>query len=380
MSLATGSSVSPQQSPRGTKRLHLPSLGLSCSAKRQRRATGISLPCPRRNLEKELAESGEAAEPLPFWVLADGPYFVIASWLDASDLSSIDATCQQLCHLNAEPGGPWRGIGSSAFFGMELDVPGGFFSFDSEHRYSRQPKPGRPNWKFRYNLFHSETPTFSAPFWGKEILEVQHPDEVAYCRCRLRTDVLVEQPERGVYVEMNVRANADNLSLALVDFDGGGRSSVTFSPETGAVLRERKVRESPRAIEGTYMHFLPSAPQGDRFEGIMGLYLQNGHIAFFRKWANGSAPTQDIALTRAGVQDANANEASWETTGFCTDLRWAFGPRLSLCLAFRDAGQYNVCITKMCHEPPIAVRRADVAYQDNQWRHLYGDDNHPLAI
>jgi hypothetical protein len=312
--------------------------------------------------------------------------------------------------LNAEPFGPWRSLGSSEFFGMELDVPGGYFAFDSERGLRQQTKIGRPNWKFRYNLFHTETPTFSTPFWGNDILKIERADEVAYCRCRLRTDLLVERPGHGVYVEMDVRANADNLSLALVDFDGGGRSSVTFSPETGAVLRERKVRELPRAIEGTYMHFLPSAPQGDRFEGIMGLYLQNGHIAFFRKWADGAAPSGDAAIAPAEDaamgQEAEANgselgryrnhlleeegalpearasatEPKWETTGFCTDLRWAFGPRLSLCLAFRDAGEYHVRITKICHDPPIPVAKSEAAYKDNQWKHLYGDADHPLAI
>jgi hypothetical protein len=35
------------------------------------------------------------------------------------------------------------------------------------------------------------------------------------------------------YVEVQIKKNADNLSLAIVDFDQGGKSSVTFSPDTG---------------------------------------------------------------------------------------------------------------------------------------------------
>lgn len=371
----TGSpDASPMESPRGTKRL-LPSCGLSRSTKR--RATGTLLPCPRRSLEEELAAIPVTnSEALPFCALSDGPYLVIASWLSAPDLARADVACRRLRSLNAERYGPWRSIGSKEFYGMELDVPGGFFPFDDTPR--QQSKRG-PNWKFRYSLFHFDAPTFSTPFEGKEICEVEGPDEVAYCRCRLRTDLLLARPDYGVYVEMEVRINADNLSMALVDFDGGGCSSVTFSPETGAVLRERKVCEQPRAIEGTYMHFLPSAPQGDRFEGRMGLFVQNGHIAFYRRWAVGSGPTEDTSIEENRAQLPSAREPAWETTGFCTDLRWAFGPRLSLCLAFRDAGRYHVCIGKISHAAPTPTHKAEAAYQEGQWKHLYGDDDHPLA-
>jgi hypothetical protein len=285
---------------------------------------------------------------------------------------------------------------------MELDVGGGFLPFEGEKSLKARTELCRQNWKGRYKLFYTEAPTFSAPFNGREITAVEHPDEVAYCRCRLRTDLLSARSDRGIYVEVEIRANADNLSLAVVDFEGGGRSSVTFSPETGAVLRERKVRESPRAIEGTYIHLLPAAPPGHRFEGVMGLYLRNGHLAFFRRWfvhpgasalttaddvVAGDAADRGVAVDIAsavspGSQSSAAQvaEPSWETTGFCTDLRWAQGQRLSLCLAFRDDGQYNVRIARVGRTPPVVPHRSDAAYQDEKWNHLYGDDDHPLAI
>jgi len=251
-------------------------------------------------------------------------------------------------------------MGEQVFYGMELDVVGGFQLFE-------QIRPGSSEtWKARNALFRTSTATFSHPFRGTEISHVESPDEVAYCRCRLRTDLLALRPDSGIYVEVEVSANADNLSLAVVDFEGGGRSSVTFSPETGAVLRERKVRESPRAIEGTYIHLLPPAAQGHRFEGRMGLYLRGGHLSFFRKWKK---PTN------------SCNDApGWETTGFCTDLKWAQGPRLSLCLAFRDNGPYKVCISEVSTQPPFVPAPSKDAYQDNKWSLLYGDDDHPLAI
>jgi len=193
---------------------------------------------------------------------------------------------------------------------------------------------------------------------------IKNSDDVAYCRCRLRTDLLAGCPD-GVYVEVKVRSNVDNLSLAITDFDNpGGRSSVTFSPDTGAVLRERKVLETPRAVVGKYIHLLTSSPDM-RFEGTIGIFLKGGHLAFFRRWNR----------FHAGV-----DLEPWETTGFCSDLGWAKGPRLSLCLAFRDEGQYHVCISKLAREPPMPTTRNAEAYEDRSWSLLFGHDDHPLAI
>jgi len=388
-------------SGQGSKRRRLPSLGRPCGSKR--RATAAASPQAHIALEEELA-----VETLPFSVLADGPYLVVASWLDARDLARTDAACRLLRSLNAQPFGPWQSVGDAAFFGMELDVGGGFLPFSGDTSRQTRSERGLQNWKNHYKLFHNEAPTFSAPFGGNEIKVVEHPDEVAYCRCRLRTDLLAARDDRGVYVEVEIRANADNLSLAVVDFEGGGRSSVTFSPETGAVLRERKVRESPRAIEGTYIHLLPAAPPGHRFEGVMGLYLRNGHLAFFRRWfvapTTAAAPTEEGEVLQNAAEGAVVNVSQpptipavthaapstdmaldvvspdWETTGFCTDLSWASGKRLSLCLAFRDDGQYNVRIARVGRDPPIIPPKSEAAYQDGKWNHLYGDDDHPLAI
>jgi len=398
---ANGVSAAASSSAQGSKRRRLPSLGMSCGAKRCR-ATGAATPQVRKATEDESAAAASTAvAPLPFSVLADGPYFDVASWLSAKDLARTDVTCRLLRSLNAQPFGPWQSVGDATFFGMELDVGGGFLPFEGDSSLKTKIERSRQNWKERYQLFHTEAPTFSAPFRGNEITSVDHPDEVAYCRCRLRADLLATRSDHGVYVEVDIRANADNLSLAVVDFEGGGCSSVTFSPETGAVLRERKVRESPRAIEGTYIHLLPAAPPGHRFEGTMGIFLQNGHLAFFRRWfaapaSADAADDSDVAMenvaeganarattTATPTEGANGTdvvEPSWETTGFCTDLRWASGQRLSLCLAFRDDGEYKVRIARVGRDPPVVPHKSEAAYQDGKWNHLYGDDDHPLAI
>jgi hypothetical protein len=315
-------------------------------------------------------------EPLSF--LSDDHLMTIANFLGRTDLAAMDAACRLLLALNSRHGGPWFHAGDRAFHGTEIDMQGSFVSFDGDHDHTCMVSPfctrkeaSTKSWKNKYKIFHLGAPTFSTPFNGAEISKVDSPDEVVYCRCRIRTDQLESRPNSGVYIEVEVRANADNLSLALVDFENpGGRSSVTFSPETGAVLRERKVREFPRAIEGKYINLLPPSP-GRRFEGTMGLYLQNGQLAFYRRWGPSS---------RTVDNEANSTWGPWETTGFCTDLRWAQGPRLCMCLAFRDEGAYNVRISQVCRQPPIPTSQQTEAVQESKWSLLFGDDDHPLAI
>jgi hypothetical protein len=208
-------------------------------------------------------------------------------------------------------------------------------------------KMARVDWKGRVGCFRRETWSFAGPFNGPEILSIEEPDEIAYFRTRFCTDVLasLSEPEIiGRYVEIEVVLNPNNLSMAVVDFEEGGCSSVTFSPDTGAVIRESKVQESPRKVEGAYIQSLPVVPPGRPFHGFMGLYLLNGHLAFFRRCALSLGDSE------------NATEfGPWETTGFVSDLGWAEGTRLTPCLAFRDQGAYHVRITNIGTTPPVKM-------------------------
>ncbi|CAE8686308.1 unnamed protein product, partial [Polarella glacialis] len=165
--------------------------------------------------------------------LAEGPYFILALMLDANSLCRTDATCRLLRQLNRAHIGPWRALGARAFHGMELEREGTFEQPQPEPergelcKYSGR-KLARIDWKGRYHHFRSDVPTFCTPFLGREISSVAHPDEVAYFRCRLCTDVLGAEYEQGVYLEVEVVDNPDNLSMAVVDFEAGGCSSVTF--------------------------------------------------------------------------------------------------------------------------------------------------------
>jgi len=271
------------------------------------------------------------------------------------------------------------------------------------------------DWKGRYAQFRTDVPTFCAPFGTSLIASITHPDEVAYFRCRLCTDIVDERSAHGVYMEVEVLANPDNLSMAVVDFEAGGCSSVTFSPDTGAVIRERKIREAPRKVDGAYIQPLPTVPPRQRFHGLMGLYLHQGQLAFFRRcYTRAADDGGEAAVGAGGVAMAQASEAAqsheplraaavqhtgdegqrreqldansgsvsdvegfeigpWETTGFVSDLSWAEGRRLTPCLAFRDEGTYHVRIVRVGPCPPLnlehlsAEAEAELGWSGFDW-------------
>mmetsp|Transcript_18677 Transcript_18677/g.47984 ORF Transcript_18677/g.47984 Transcript_18677/m.47984 type:complete len:390 (-) Transcript_18677:458-1627(-) len=313
--------------------------------------------------------------------LADGPYYVIAAQLGAADLRNVDAACRLTRDLNRVNGGPWCNLGRRAFLGMELAGTG---VFDPEEDEDVAVGPGTLacrrlqyiDWKGRYQRFLDGVIHFRSPFTGAEITAVDQADEIAYCRCKLRTDLLNASSGCGVYLEVEVRKNPDNVSLAIVDFEAGGCSSVTFSPDTGAVIRERKIRESPRKVEGTYIQPLTTITSGQGFEGVMGLYIKGGHVAFFRRHAI-------LPESGDGEVDAVGKEPElgpWECTGFVTDLSWAEGKRLTPCLAFRDIGAYQVCMTRVDAGPPIVPQRSTLAYEESNWRSLDWDAGEQEAL
>lgn len=304
--------------------------------------------------------------------LAEGPYCILSLMFDAASLCQLDASCRLLWNLNRANVGPWQAVGTSVFRGLELENDGVFEEprlpvtrrlgeFSSRHKELTAKKVEHfdCDWKDRYRHFWSNVATLCSPFQGSEITAVAHPDEVAYFRCRLCTDVL-DDTSQGVYVEVEVLANPDNVSMAVVDFEAGGCSSVTFSPDTGAVIRERKVREAPRRVEGEYIQPLLAVAPGRRFCGLMGLYLCQGRLAFFRRC---SVCETDDTLQREIADDGDASMlggvelGSWETTGFVSDLSWAEGRRLTPCLAFRDEGAYQVKVVFVGKKPPVARER-----------------------
>lgn len=331
--------------------------------------------CRTRATELHVCEMPE----LSFAELSGGPYYILAGMLDANSLCSMDATCKLLRQLSRTNLGPWRALGSRAFHGVELEREGTFDQPDpnAEQGQCSRLKKSRVDWKVRYHHFKHSVPTFCSPFSGREITSVAHPDEVAYLRCRLCTDVVAEGCSQGVYLEVEVASNSDNLSMAVVDFEAGGCSSVTFSPDTGAVIRERKVREAPRKVEGAYIQPLPTVTTGRPFHGLMGLYVYQDRLAFFRRCelpATGlDREANPMQLQTPGMAQG-CHLGPWETTGFVSDLDWAEGRRLTPCLAFRDEGAYRVRVVQIGAMPPLDVQKA--TRQDTKvtdWRTSWSD-------
>eukprot|EP00399_MALV-I-05_sp_L67-4_P000201 gene202-34_t len=271
----------------------------------------------------------------------------MAEMLDMQSLCKTDTTCRQFRHMNRSHG-PWRSLGSRMYQGLEIDNE----VFDDKSRHEdkndafHEKKMLRMDWKTRYVYWRRELPKFRAPFEESTLTDVKNSDEVTYCKTRIRTDYLKNE---GVYMEVEIIANADNLSFAVVDFIEGGKSSVTFSPDTGAVIKETKIQETPRKVKGWYIqplrHIPPKTTQAmrnERFEGSMGLYIKNGKIAFFRKYAHA--------------------KTDWESTGFIIGLDWAHGSKLTPCLAFRDEGHYHVRVNKIDSVPPFEPARYETAW------------------
>lgn len=296
--------------------------------------------------------------PLALVDLPEGPYLNACFYLDAHSLCQLDACCRLARALSQSHLGPWRVLGARAFHGVELETDGVFEPPQLQAGGQRVPVRGSKlaclDWKGRYWRFQQELPTFRPPFVGQAISSVKNPDEVAYCRCMLRADLLAKGSNCGVFIEIEVVSNPDNLSLAVVDFEAGGHSSVTFSPDTGAVIRERKVQESPRKVEGAYIQPLAATLPGRRFEGSVGLYLYSGHLAFLRRCA----------------AEPGEERGAWESTGFVTDLSWAEGRCLTPCLAFRDEGAYEVNIVRVATKPPIDLDNTAVACDEARWSGL----------
>lgn len=245
-------------------------------------------------------------------------------------------------------------LGIQEYHGIELYGCGIFDIFEGLHEHAGRKRVDAFDWKNRYMQFKKELLTFQSPFDGRIINEVENMNEVAHCKCMIRADALVQESSNmrlGIYIEIKVEYNSDNLSLAVVDCQAGGHSSVTFSPDIGAVILKKKLKEPQGKVEAAYIQPLREIPLGERFQGSMGCYILDGHVAFLRRFASGP----------------------WETTGFVTGLAWAHGNCLTPCLAFRDEGAYKVSIKHIGHMPPIEHTVPPMSYNLSDWTVLDWD-------
>jgi len=188
----------------------------------------------------------------------------------------------------------------------------------------------------------------SQPTMTRVIPSTHSDDEIVYFNLRFTSK------GNPVYVEITVEENIDNFSFSLVDFDANGRSSITFSPETGVIIKERKNLELPGKVEGLFSFPLkPTGNSDNRFTGRIGLYASDGKIAFFRQCKSSYI---------------------WETTNFSTRLSWLEAGIFTPCVAFRDKGDYVVSISRVGREPPIScsdnanlLDESEAGWQPTDW-------------
>jgi len=212
----------------------------------------------------------------------------------------------------------------------------------------RRPTKKEINWKGRYKYFATHSLAFRPPDKHR-ITRTPRRDYVSYLQASLMNSI------QGLYCEVLIEVNDDNLSLSVVDYDDGGQmSSITFSPDTGAVIKERKIHENPRMVQGTYAQCLSQTKCP--FRGRIGLYVKDGWLAFYRKECR--------------------RDSIWQTTDFCTridaslttDGRKSPPAGITPCLAFRDAGNYVCSVVKICRDPPFKPMVAEnIRWQPLMW-------------
>ena len=188
----------------------------------------------------EAGSSDFGREPFPLLdLLPDGVYASITDFLEINDLLALELTNRACRELNSSLN-IWQSLGRDVFKGIEiLDETFDDFSVQSSEKYRQGDsafwKHRLHDWRIRVLQFGGEPATAIL-----NLDQFREADEVCYLRCRIRaTDMY---PGRGIFIDVQVTNNADNLSIAVVDFDEGGKSSVTFSPDTGAVIKETKVQ------------------------------------------------------------------------------------------------------------------------------------------
>jgi len=284
-----------------------------------------------RSLSEMMPEETEIWSSIP--APLEELFFMSMDLLDVNTLRQVDATCRTLRTRNNSHQGVWKAMGITAFDGLEASGQ----SFPAATNNSRY---FRVDWKMRYHEFWGALSEYSTPFCGRHIVDVPLEDAVANLNCRLWCDA---SRDVSMYLELEVLKNADNLSIAIQDdIEDGYRGSLTFSPDTGAVIRDRIVRYHPRKCEAFYVQPLPSIEQGTVFCGNIGLFCSGDKCAFFRR-------------VRKSNAEGDVYEA-WQCTGFIPDFdSWAKARWIRPCIAFRDSGAYDVRVARISKEPPIPM-------------------------
>jgi len=268
-------------------------------------------------------------------------YYQITLWLGANELCQLDAACKEINAWNEET---WHTLGEHTFQGLQIGAQG--LSWLPTPKRSQLPK-GSLRYKTLWDLAHSFISdqvgrSGRREKFGRNIVWADE-SSVAYLDFIVDAESLKDSSS-GLYLEFDVLHNAENVSLA-VEYVAGSPgdtdpvASMTFAPDNGCVLVE-KAETSSSSLEGRYLHVLPGIPETDRFHGLMGLILCRDHIAYFR-----AVRDLDSGLLKPK-----------EHTGLIPLPPHCHKPqKLKPCLAFRDAGPYQIKIVEVCRLPPTTM-------------------------
>ena len=199
-------------------------------------------------------------------------------------------------------------------------------------------------------------------------LRVKSSNTVAYMNFVIHTSSLLgnnglvgRDPNRnGVYLEILTHHLDDLISLSLVDFDGGGRASVTFNADMGTVVVEEKLSgtaEQIKIVKGRFCYPLPPAGSSSNTStpAHIGVFLSlDGDITFLRR--------------KAGWD-------TWESTGVISNCReWVKEKKLvTPCVAFAGPGAYKIQIVHVGSVLPYHAECAcrmtqkDLLWTSNTW-------------
>lgn len=284
----------------------------------------LSKPLLKRN-RRARNENSPACAPIAFECLPADTIVIIASFLDPCSLAQTLSAADRFLRKTVDESHIWE-----EYFGADLTC----FLLPVELIAQR----------INSRKLYAEVKLFLSQFRNssgmKDIRSTQSDREVVYLNGIILVDHLRElSVSKGVYVEITVRKRSDNLSFCLVDFDGEGTTSLTFSPDAGAVIRETQTAEDE--IIGEYAAVLRKEKRfGTDKDSKMAVFVSaEGEIVFMRYFGG-----------------------KWESTGTVSDCTWVRGGLITPCLAFKDAGQYHVKIEKMCicDQPPYSKACPDV--------------------
>jgi hypothetical protein len=260
---------------------------------------------------------------VPLDILTDVIYFVGPS----KDLVHLQLTCH-FFYDSIEISDYWKSL-------IEIELSGVEHCFMSEKLLCSKPAK-------KYFDMRKLARSFKASNHNiYDIRSTSVDDEVLYLNIRIL-------PTRRIpiYIELCIDENSDNLSLALVDFDGSGISSVTFSPDTGSVIKENRRIDETAQIDGYYAPLLN--PIHGSFVGKAGVLIENGKIAFYREFR--------------GI---------WDSTGFCCDISALPAGKITPCVAFRDVGKYSVTVSNISVNYPFQVESAkNVVWKPIVWNQV----------